>query len=129
MADATFDFPFHKVQTTYPQEGQNLKLGNSWDYNSKPSSPTQRTFELSFKVLKYFASNGILDLNTEAKINLGALEAFYQAHKQHTKFTYPHPVYGNVSVKFSKPLVIPEGVEGGGGAVAGVGVVLIEIPA
>lgn len=128
MALSRFNFPYHKVQSTYPTEGNNLTLGNSWSYNSKPTSPPQRTFELSFKIMKYFVSNGVLDNISEAPINLGALEAFYQAHKMHTTFTYPHPVYGDIAVKFLKPLVIPEGIEGGQGAVAGVSVQLIEIP-
>ena len=112
----TFDFPYHRVSTQYPTEGTNLKLGGSWDYNSKPSSPAQRVFTLDFKILKYFVSGGVLDTTTEAKINLGALELFYRAHLLHTEFFYPHPVYGVLRVKFQKPLEVPMGLEGGGGS-------------
>lgn len=129
MAQAVFNFPYHLYETVYPTEGNNLTLGNSWNYNSKPTSPPQRQFELSFELLKYFQGVNGVDKLTQPEINLGALEDFYQAHKLHTAFIYPHPVYGNVSVKFSKPLVIPKGIKGGMGAVAGVSVHLIEVPA
>lgn len=129
MAEARFNFPFHTFETTYPQEGNNLTLGGSWNYNSKPTSPPQRQFELGFKILKYFKGANGLDKLTEPLINLGALEDFYLAHKMHTTFIYPHPVYGDVRVKFAKPLVIPRGIEGGMGAVSGIAVYLIEVPA
>lgn len=124
----TFNFPFHRQSTRRPQEGTKLKLGNSWSYSSKPSSPVQRTFNLVFPVLKYYGMAGELDLVTDAVINLGALEDFYDRHGQHTEFIYPHPVYGSLTAKFNAPLEIPEGIEDGGGAVRGVTVQLIEIP-
>lgn len=124
----TFNFPYHKVSTRHPQQGTNLKLGGSWSYNSKPSSPPQRVFTLEFKILKYYGAAGALDLVTDSEINLGALEAFYNAHLQHTEFFYPHPIYGALRVKFQKPLEIPTGIEGGGGAIAGIGLLFIEQP-
>lgn len=124
----TFNFPYHRVSTRHPTQGTNLKLGGGWDYNSKPSSPPQRLFTLDFKVMKYFGSAGVLDLAKEPEINLGLLEAFYNTHLLHTEFNYPHPIYGNLLVKFLKPLEIPMGIEGGGGAIPGLNVSLVEFP-
>lgn len=55
------------------------------------------------------------------------LEAFYNAHKLHRSFLYPHPVYGNLEVKFMSPLKIPEGIKGGNGALNDFEIDLIEI--
>ena len=124
----TFNFPFHRVAVQHPVEGTNLKLGGSWDYNSKPSSPAQRKFNLEFRALKYYGEAGNLDLVTDPEINFGKLEKFYTDHKQHTEFTYPHPIYGELMVKFFKPLEIPMGTVGGGGVVENITVSLVEQP-
>lgn len=125
---AVFDFPYHRVGTKYPTQGNNLKLGGSWDYSSKPNCPPQRVFTLDFKVLKYYGEAGSLDLISDKEINLGVLEAFYNEHQLYKKFIYPHPVYGELLVKFQRPLEVPMGIAGGGGAIGGVVVVLVEQP-
>lgn len=61
-------------------------------------------------------------------VNLKALEDFYNEHKMHKSFLYPHPVYGNVECKFFSPLKIPEGLPGGNGAVKDFTIELIEVP-
>jgi len=125
---ATFNFPYHRVETVHPVQGTNLKLGSSWSYNSKPNFPPQRIFHLAFKVMVYYGVAGTLDLVTNPEINLGALESFYNLHLLHTEFTYPHPIYGDVLVKFLKPIQIPMGIPDGGGGVAGVAISLVEQP-
>lgn len=67
-----------------------------------------------------------LDLVKNATYNMGALEAFYNRHKLHKPFIYPHPVYGNIEVRFMDPLKIPEGIVGGNGALEDFNLTLIE---
>lgn len=67
-----------------------------------------------------------LDLVKNAAYNMGALEAFYNRHKLHKPFIYPHPVYGNIEVRFMDPLKIPEGIVGGNGALEDFTITLIE---
>lgn len=70
---------------------------------------------------------GTVNTTKNPVINLGTLEQFYNAHKTHKTFIYPHPVYGNVECKFYTPLRIPEGIVGGGGAVKDFQIELIEV--
>jgi hypothetical protein len=125
---ATFDFPFHKFSTENPDSSFRMKLGGSYQFTAAPSSPDQRIFKLRFYALKYFMTNGVLDKTIYPDINLARLEDFYALHKMWATFIYPHPVYGNLSVSFNKPLVIPEGVDGGDGAVQNIEVEFIERP-
>lgn len=39
---------------------------------------------------------------------VGCLEMFYLKHQLWSPFIYKHPAWGDMTVKFSKPLVVPE---------------------
>lgn len=125
----TFIWSMHTFATEYP-EGFTLELGNAYQYAAEPRSPVdQRTFRLSFKTMKYFTNGaGQIDLTNSPIINLGLLDKFYRDHRMWKSFIYPHPVYGNVVCRFKRPLSIPQGIEGGQGAVQGFSVELIEQP-
>jgi len=124
----TFVWSMHTQSTEYP-EGFKTKLGNSYTFASEPRAIYQRIFKLKFNALKYFTySNGTIDRTFMPALNMGALELFYQQHEMWKDFIYPHPVYGNVVAKFHRPLVVPEGVMGGGGVVQGFGLELEEQP-
>lgn len=125
---ARFNFPYHRVSTKYPNSGTQIQLGRSYVYTAPPEAPDQRRFVLKFRALKYFLVNGVVDQVTNAEINLGALELFYNLHKMHATFTYPHPVYGDLACRFARPLEIPDGTEGGSGVVENIEVELIEVP-
>lgn len=126
---AVFDFPYHTFSTERPSDNSfRLKLGGSYQFSAPPSAPDQRIFKLKFAALKYFLINGNIDRASIPEINLGRLEEFYDLHKLHATFTYPHPVYGEVSVSFNKPLIIPEGTKGGNGIVENIEVEFIERP-
>lgn len=126
---AVFDFPNHRFSTKNPESGFRAKLGNSYQFSAAPSAPDQRVFVLKFPLLKYFLNNdGTINAGAEAEINLARLEQFYQVHKMHLTFTYPHPVYGDVPCRFNKPLEIPEGLPQGQGAVLNIEVELLEQP-
>lgn len=125
----TFDFPYHTCATEYPESSTRVKFGRSYDFATKPDSPDQRVFTLKFALLKYFVDGSdVIDLTPNPKWNLAVLEAFYAAHRTWDTFIYPHPVYGNLNVKFNKPLKIPEGEIGGDGAVKDINLELIEQP-
>lgn len=126
---ATFSFPYHTFETEYPESSFRVTLGGSYQYSAPPPAPDQRIFRLKFAAMKYFvASNGTIDKTTHPEFNVALLDDFYNTHKTHASFTYPHPVYGNLSCRFNKPLRIPAGIPQGGGAVPGIEVELIETP-
>lgn len=73
-------------------------------------------------------SSDLLNLTLQPEINAGKLEAFYNFHKLHKKFIYPHPVYGDMAVKFNRPLVIPKCNHRGGGSIEPFELEFIEVP-
>lgn len=125
----TFIWKYHTQSTEYPA-GFSVRLGNSYEFAAEPTSVDQRLFKLKFPTMFYFTeANGVtINVTKEPDINMGALEAFYKVHRMWKTFIYPHPVYGNVNVRFRAPLVVPEGVPGGFGSLQGFGIELIEQP-
>lgn len=118
MALQTFDFPYHRVMTKYPPSSLRVQFGRSYTFKSKPNAPDQRLFTLQFEGMKYYLDGlGVIDVTTSPYTNLAKLEAFYNIHKMSDEFLYPHPVYGDLVVVFSKPLEIPKGIKGGSGVV------------
>lgn len=130
-----FYFPYHTFSAKYPESSVRVQFGNNWTFTAKPDAPDVRQITLKFQAMKYYPptidGNGVAtqDITTNPEINLAALEKFYQDHRLHKKFIYPHPVYGDMVVKFQRPLEIPEGVQGGDGVVEGIEVELMEQPA
>lgn len=125
----TFNFPYHTVQTTNPESGLRGQFGGSYVFTAPPTDPDQRIFDLHFPVMRFFLDNlGELDSLTEATYNMYTLILFYQRHKLHESFYYNHPVHGQLIVRFNSPLVEPKGLPGGGGAVEGFDIQLMEVP-
>jgi len=125
----TFDFPYHTVETQNPESGFRLQLGGSYVFSSPSPDPDQRTFVLSFPLLKFFMSDdGTIDADTHPQINMMRLINFYHTHKMHKTFKYDHPVHGLLEVQFQKPLPEPDGVKGGHGVTKDFTVQLLEIP-
>lgn len=123
----TFNFPYHKTRTEYPVNSTPIQFGQSYSFASKPAGPPQRTFILNFKAMKwYINSNGTIDVTTNPTFNMGALDAFYAAHQLWDTFVYPHPIYGNLNVRFADPLKHPEVEEGGTGVTQSFEIKLIE---
>lgn len=130
MSRETFPLKLFSYSTEYPTSGVNIALGNSYTFTAAPSAPDQRLFTIKFAALKYFlAEGGGIDTDVYADtLNLGTLEAFYNRHRLWKSFDFNHPIYGLVVVKFKDPLKVPEGVAGGGGAVKGLEIKLVEMP-
>lgn len=126
---STFTWPNHTVATEYPESGFKVQFGNSYEYTEGPTAPDQRVFTLNFPLLKYYLNpSNVVDATIQPTLNMLALENFYNEHKMWKVFVYPHPVYGNVNVKFHKPLKIPPGIPDGGGATGSFSLEFIEIP-
>lgn len=120
---------FFTVSTRYPESGNRLQLGSSYQFDTPPDAPDQRTFVLKLRGMKYFVdSNDQIDTIYQPELNLAVLEQFYNDHKRAIPFYFNHPVYGQVVCKFQRPLEIPEGIPGGMGAVSDMDLELIEIP-
>ena len=112
----TWDFPYFGFRTKYPVEGGQYNLGGGYTVTTAPDAPAQRTFTLSLRGMQYYLDgSGDIDATVNTDTNMSRLENFYIAHKLHASFTFPHPVYGDLTVKFSRPLDIPEGIDGGNG--------------
>lgn len=124
-----FDFPYHTVETENPESGFRGQFGNSYTFTSAPTAPDQRLFTLDFPAMKFFVdeNNQVTDL-VNPQYNMYALIKFYHNYKLHKTFTYNHPVYGPVLVKFQKPLKEPKVMAGGFGVTESFTVQLVEVP-
>lgn len=126
---AVFSFPYHTYSTEYPESGYRMKFGNAYDYATEPTGPDQRIITLNFATMKFYeAPGGGIDRTREPAINMALLEDFYLEHRLWKSFTYNHPIYGAMQVKFNKPLKVPEGIQQGDGALKAFSIELIEQP-
>lgn len=106
---ATFNFPFHKVETRNPESGFSVDMGGNYVFSSKPDAPDNRMFALDFETMRFFEnSSGVLVSDVGIQYNMLTLIEFYQTHKLWKSFTYPHPIYGDITVRFARPLVEPK---------------------
>jgi hypothetical protein len=129
QAFITWDWPFHSFETRYQANSTVVQMGRGYSFASRPTSPPQRIFSLKMEGLRYFLDNeGLPNPTRLPQHNAYRLDLFYQQVQLYTSFIYPHPVYGNMVVRFNKPLVLPEVRPGGAGVLGPVSVELIEIP-
>lgn len=124
---ATFNFPFHPAPAVeYPDDQKRIKLGNGWTQVVKPLGPLERVLKLEFEGLQYFLDgSGNLDETVNPTRNAYALEKFYETHRLDGEFTYPWDGRGNLTVRFNKPLRMPQ--PGKNGVVPKVEIELIEV--
>lgn len=126
----TFNFPYHTFRNQYPQ-GDKMQFGGAYEFSPKPNAPIQRTFVLNFPVMKFYPTPGsptVASVTESPTTNMRTLEAFYEVHQMWDPFIYPHPVLGNINVKFAQPLASPDLIPGGGGATAAFEIQLKEQP-
>jgi hypothetical protein len=126
----TFNFPAHLVSTKEPANSFRMSFGGAYVFTAAPDAPDQRVFTLYFTGMQYYQnSDGSIDSTTNAAINnMAALYTFYKAHKLHITFIYPHPIFGNITVKFKDPLEVPKGIRGGTGVVEDFQMTMEEAP-
>lgn len=102
-----FDFHYNKHETVYPEEGFRLQFGNSYQFASKPSSPSQRSFSLLLVGLNY--NSVVLPSPYNYTLDASRLERFYQDHKQWKHFLWQHPIeFTYLEVSFESRLKIPK---------------------
>jgi len=121
----TFNFPFHGNPSM-----SRIELKGGFRFSNEPSEPILRLFSLTFPAMVYKSlPNGDPDaLGTiDANNNIMALWEFYKTHGTWKSFIYPHPVFGNVIVRFDTPFTIPQ-VTGNRGLVSNVEVKFREHP-
>lgn len=83
---------------------------------------------ISFKVTKISdTTNPYISRDKNPTYNMMVLEDFYNRHKLHKSFIYPHSILGNIECKFYSPLKIPEGNTNGNGSIKDFTVELIEV--
>ena len=113
----TFNFPYHTLGVKYPDSSVKMSFGNGWEFASKPKGPDQLAYSLKFDIMMFFElAPNLYDEDINPELNMRKLELFYQKHRLFEKFYYPHPVEGNIVVRFQKPLEY-DIVKGGQGAV------------
>jgi hypothetical protein len=126
----TFNFAYHTPTTVFPK-GDGFKFGRGWEFSAAPQLPIQRRFILHFNAVKWFQNlDGSADLISSPEYNAQLLVDFYERHWSHQKFIYPHPLYGDITVKFApeEPLQIPKTQEGGMGVTDSFQITLVEQP-
>lgn len=126
----TFNFPLHSPTHTYPK-GDAVKFGKGYTFNAKPQLPFQRIFRLRFGAMQWFLNtDGTVDRTTNPTYNMQCLIDFFEAHDTSQAFTYPHPVYGNLTVKFSadQTFEVPASLIGGTGVTEPFEIFLEEQP-
>lgn len=125
----TYDFPYFTFETDNPDTGVRVQLGGGYVFAAEPPAPDQRSFTLHYpSMIYYVGDDGFPEAVTDPKKNMQTLANFYRDHKLHVPFLWVHPVYGEMVVRFNKPLKEPEGNKGGQGSTKGFDVEFIEVP-
>jgi hypothetical protein len=126
----TFEFPCHESTWTYPK-GTSFKFGGGYEFSVEAQAPLQRTFTLTFRAMVWERNptTNVFDPAIRPETNILALIQFYEAHRTHKAFIYPHDVYGDIVCKFSSEanFQTPKAAKGSG-ATDSFEVVLVEQP-
>lgn len=121
-----FAWPYHGFSTSYnePFQTVNLTSSNTQGYVPDQTLKPVRTFELDFIGMKHRETAAqICDPN----LSFNRLYEFYELHGLHRRFVYEHPVYGDVIVRFGKPVSIPKKILDGNGSLNTFSVTLVEV--
>lgn len=129
MADI-FDFcPGRNVPETLPRDApqSTMSLGG-WQFSSRPTTPYQRKFKLTLHGLRWYLDEdtGRYDFETNPQFNARALERFYETHETWAPFTLKHQHFGDLTVRFANPVIVPAGEVNSGGFIKPVEVTFIH---
>ncbi|WP_375263921.1 hypothetical protein [Palleronia sp.] len=123
-----FDFPYHSFEVEYPESSPKITFGGGYEFVSRPKAPDQVTHHLHFVGMSYhIGTQGNASTQKNLQYNIRVLELFYQRHRLYEKFIYPHPVEGDLIVRFKTPLKFRQ-VPGGLGVIEPFTVTLITQP-
>lgn len=129
MSNLNFDFcDTSRVIQEIPPDDQQIQTMNGWDFASKPKIPYRRKFKTKlFGMVWYMNTLGTaLDITTDLKHNAGKLLEFYRNHRLWDSFLINHEYLGQIRVRFSKPVIIPEAKPDTGGHIDEFEIELIE---
>ncbi|URG13844.1 hypothetical protein [Acinetobacter phage vB_AbaS_TCUP2199] len=120
-----FIWDCHNFGTAYqePFTHASVKNNSTQEYVFSQTVKPLRTFELEFPTLFY---NGGVETTCPDEYNYAKLQTFYLEHGLHKAFVYPHPVYGDLKVRFARPIVLPK-KNPNSQTIQGLNVTLIEI--
>lgn len=113
VTDPRFDrfiWDTHNFGTAYKEPYERVAMGRSQGYIPETSVKPIRIFTLSFPVMLIEEpsekASGCLQYQPE--LDFSMLRAFYVKHQTFKPFIYPHPIYGDIIVRFLKPLTLPK---------------------
>ena len=76
--------------------------------------------------MRWYISNGALDVTTNPTLNAGRLLTFYQTNRRFGTFTYAHEYLGTITCRFAEPLTVPEALPNSAGLIDTIEVNLIH---
>ena len=111
---AEFDFCKNSrvIVEKAPDEPSPIRL-NGYDYAPKPSSPYQRSFDVTLYGMRWYIDPTGLDESVDTEHNVGRLLSFYRQHRLFKSFILRHEYLGLIQCRFSSP-VNPEAAIGNG---------------
>lgn len=126
----TFDFPNHQVAEDNPMPGTSVQLGQSYEFNTGPTSPLQRMFTLTMMGMRVYTNpDGSIDKITNTKKdNIMVFYKFWQDNLCHVWWNYNHPLHGPMLARFKTPLKLPTPITGGTGVYPDFQIQIVEQP-
>lgn len=126
-----FIWDHHNFGTKYVEPFTHGHVGSEGSQSFIPYTVNKpvRVFSLDFPLLMLQESDYAkhTGLAYRPELDFSKLKDFYVRHKSYKPFIYNHPVYGDVVVRFAKPLSLPKKMTGGSGAVQGFTLELQEV--
>lgn len=120
MANDRFIFaPNSQVPVTLaPDPVQGMSM-NGWQFSARPTVPYQKKFKVTLYGMKWFLNptTDLYDAATQPEINARALEIFYETHGTWAPFYWKHPHLGDLLVRFSAKVDVPEGLVNSDGTI------------
>ena len=120
-----FRWDLFSFDTEYNEPFCHVSLGQSSSQGFVPDQAVRpvRVFNLDFSGMKIYEENpGLFPIST----NFNLLYDFYLRHGTHKRFIFEHPVYGDLIVRFGKPLSVPKKISNGLGSLQTFQILLIE---
>lgn len=113
----------HAYSTQYIELYQRMENGVSQGFVPRTEHQPTRLLTLNFETL----INDPCLKHKLGSLSFNKLEDFYLKHGMHSEFIYPHPIYGELVVRFNKPLAVPKSRANSKGAVESFSLEFIEV--
>lgn len=123
----TFNFPNHTFRIRFPEDQASVKFGRGYTFTAAPRGPSERVFTLNMMGLTaYLDENDLLEPDINPQRNFKTFYDFWNRHRTHKAFLYKLDGFGDVKVRFNKPVDFPTAIEGGSGVFPAFEIELIE---